>query len=137
MSAQVQKGETVTCHTCKKTWVPSMFDDFYSVGNDPTVGQCERCMLSAAFGKNTQEPQKPPSAEHLKTVCRHQKGPLTCAFLGVEPGGLVCLKNSMFEPEIRARLSEDSMVAKGDYCSGVPAFTPTSTPGTLTETGQK
>jgi hypothetical protein len=56
--------------------------------------------------------------------CQLGKGRDCCSFLGIGPGGFVCLKESIFEPTIILRRAEGSIRAMGDHCQGPPEFSP-------------
>lgn len=49
-----------------------------------------------------------------KETCRLTQGKKTCAFLSVGPDGFECLKGGSVEKIIRERLSNGTMVAKGE-----------------------
>lgn len=56
-------------------------------------------------------------------VCRLGGGEATCAFLGIGSDGALCIKTEPnIAAEIRSRLAEGSMTAKGDNCSGPPDY---------------
>jgi len=117
------------CSRCGHTFVPSLFFDFYPTptADDPNAGICERCQMEellsgeqAVVVLNT-EPVRIPDG-YGKTMCKEGQGEATCSFLAVGAVGLVCLKCSSMEANIRNRLREGSMGSKGDNCSGPPDF---------------
>jgi len=112
-------GEKRTCRVCEKTFVPSFIFDFYPDGEDPSVGRCERCMMTELFKKPDPVSVTP---EHAETVCKSGKGEIACSFLGLGEGGFSCLKKSSFESAIQERRRAGSIGAKGDNCSGPPDF---------------
>lgn len=62
----------------------------------------------------------PISKQRVTSVCILGSA-RSCAFIGVHPDtGFCCIKGSSLEPEIRRRLAEGSMGAKGDNCPGPP-----------------
>lgn len=112
--------KVLTCRKCGYTYIPNFAFDFYPDGKDPKVGLCERCVMAEMLAP---KPLQVIPVGHDKNVCKFGQGPTTCAFL-VMPGGegLKCAKQSEFEGMIRKRLSEGSISAKGDNCSGPPDF---------------
>lgn len=115
-------NETVTCRKCRRTYVPDVSFDFYPDGDDPKVGRCERCLMTEELAPKL--PQNIPTG-HDKEVCKFGQGPATCAFLIIAgEDGLQCAKGSGYERVIQTRLSEGTMRAKGEYCSGPPEFKP-------------
>ena len=122
MSATDQ-NETVTCRKCHTTYVPSFINDFYADGADPQVGLCESCKMGEVFGVNNKPPHPLPNG-HEEKVCKAGCGEATCAFLTAGGDGFRCAKDSVIEKNIRQRLAEGTMRAKGDNCSGPPDFTP-------------
>lgn len=128
---QTADDETVTCRKCHATYVPDFVNDFYADGADPKVGLCERCKMSEVFAVNTNQPHPLPNEGHAKKVCKSGQSAATCAFLSAGGGSgevsFKCAKDSMIEVNIRQRLAEGTMGAKGDNCSGPPDFTPSLT----------
>lgn len=117
----------VTCRKCKLTFTPSFSFDFYPDGEDPTVGQCENCLMKETFaGTSSKSGSSALPARYRDTICRVGKGAATCSFLLFGGNEFECAKGSTFEPPIRERLREGSMNARGDNCSGSPDFTPTT-----------
>lgn len=121
----------VTCRRCGKSFFPSFEHDFYPDGDDPAIGQCERCLMNSFFGSKTiRHPQRLSMAQ-AEALCRPGKGSQTCCFVLLNNGGYECAKGSCFEHALRARLAkdepgtEDAMVSRSDNCSGPPDFRPT------------
>jgi hypothetical protein len=72
------------------------------------------------------EMSRDPTPVLDETVCKKGRGEMTCSFLGVSSTTYVCLKGSSMESNIRTRIQEGTMRAKGDNCSGPPKFTATT-----------
>lgn len=122
MTTQAAEAQSeVTCRKCGATYVPTFMRDFYPDGDNPKVGQCERCMMRAAFA-----PQGPVliQEDKLESVCRLSMGAETCSFLCADSGGFKCAKGSSLEPILRERREAGTMVAKGDNCQGPPDYKP-------------
>lgn len=121
-------AQEVTCQKCGYgPYTPSMVFDFYPTGEDPTQGDCERCVLQALSAKvlASKEPVPVPP-EHLDNICKLGQGEAVCAFVGAGADGFSCMKGSAVDATIRQRIASGSMNAKGDNCSGPPEFTPTT-----------
>lgn len=121
--------EKCTCSKCGHTFVPSFVFDFYPepTKDNPNAGICENCMLKEALSRSDAEMVSVPR-EYETTVCKRGQGAITCCFLAVGPVGPVgevgyaCLKKSSLEANIRVKLRNGTMLAKGDNCSGPPDF---------------
>lgn len=116
---------TVTCQVCNRTYTPSPEDDFYTDGNNPTIGRCEMCLIVEGFSA----PEKPdpvplPSEEHVLQVCKRGQGPLTCRYLIFGATEVACAKGTDIGVIIDQRSVEGTMKSKGDNCSGPPGFKP-------------
>jgi hypothetical protein len=59
---------------------------------------------------------------HERAICRLGDGEATCAFLTFGGDWLCAKAMADVAATIRSRLAAGSMVAKGDNCSGPPAF---------------
>lgn len=122
-------SEECKCSRCGHAFVPSPFFDFYPTptADDPNAGLCERCEMEKLLAGEqavvvlNAEPVR-ISNEHSKAACKEGQGEAACSFLAMGAVGLVCLKCSSMEANIRNRLREDSMRSKGDNCSGPPDF---------------
>ncbi len=111
----------VTCSQCHRTYVPSISFDFYRrpTPEDPNAGVCESCLLRGPDPVEVSDSQ-------AKEVCKFGSSEKTCAFLAISAGiGFVCVKKTNTSSEIRYRLENDLMNAKGNNCSGPPNFEPT------------
>lgn len=120
-----EEGVVRNCRSCPASYVPSFIRDFYP--DDPAhpeIGLCEDCMMREAAPKVNSSPALIP-ADHLKTCCQPKVAGKTCAFLTFGQA-FSCAKGSGFESLIRQRLSEGTMGATSDNCSGPPDFTPTA-----------
>lgn len=62
--------------------------------------------------------------ESVLPLCKMGQGAECCAFLCFGAGGFCCAKRSGIEGIIRQRLAAGTINAKGDNCSGPPAFVP-------------
>lgn len=127
----------VSCRRCGKSFFPDFEHDFYPDGNDPAIGQCERCLMNSFFGSKTIKDPHPLALAQANALCKPGQGSQACWFLLLISGGYKCAKGSCFEHALRARLvknepgTEDAMVARSDNCSGPPDFRPTPSTGGL------
>lgn len=63
--------------------------------------------------------------EHLMKVCKGVGGSSTCAFI-LMSAHFTCTKGTELEALLRSRVTEGTIRARGDNCSGPPDFVPTS-----------
>lgn len=103
------------CDNCKKQWAPSFYDDMYDIDG---VVMCESCAMPY-FRKSRD--LEPINSEYAIRVCQPGQGETTCAFLGASPK-FMCTKCTPVEEVLRNKLKNGLMGAKGDNCSGPPAF---------------
>lgn len=108
-------GKKMKCGKCGREWVPDFSLDCYKIDE---IELCEPCAMPIFM--NAAEPT-PVDENRSKEVCKIGQGSATCMFLGMQPS-FVCLKHTQLDSLLRKSLEEGSMVAKGDNCSGPPAF---------------
>jgi len=111
----MNSSKEMTCAKCGRKWVPDFKLDCYNIDG---LNLCEPCAMPIFMKSNRPEPLENVRAEN---ICKLGKGEETCAFLAMSPE-LCCAKNSYIDNNIRKRLREGTMGAKGDHCSGPPAF---------------
>jgi hypothetical protein len=109
--------KTTTCAKCHRVWVPDFSLDCYTIDD---VELCEPCAMPYLLKSGNPEPI---DQERITNVCKLGQGNAACAFLAMSMSpGFGCAKRSSLEDTIRQRIQEGSMGAKGDNCSGPPAF---------------
>ncbi len=113
-----------TCMTCKLEFKPSFKFDFYPVGNDPEIGDCEGCMMKKAFASEPAKHSEPVKISELTAIslCQAGKGAKACRYVMNSGGDWCCAKASDYQAMLDSR--KDSMGAQGDNCSGPPDFVP-------------
>jgi hypothetical protein len=108
--------EKSKCGKCPREWVPDFSCDCYTIDG---VDLCEPCAMP--YLMNARDPE-PVNKVRVEDFCMLGKGEATCAFLVMASDGYVCAKYSTLEHILRERLTEGSIRAKGDNCSGPPVF---------------
>jgi len=113
------KPDEVRCMDCGSVYVPGLENDFYTEGDDPKIGRCEKCMVSKILS-----PRPSPviiSEETSKEICKRGQGEDCCRYLMNNGGNWNCGKGSNFEAMINEKAG--TMSAKSNNCSGPPNFT--------------
>jgi hypothetical protein len=64
----------------------------------------------------------PIPTDRVEKLCLMGQGAKCCSFLGMSGSGPLCLKGSMYAPQIQERRRQQTMGAMGDNCTGHPDF---------------
>jgi hypothetical protein len=107
----------IKCERCGKKWVPNFVVDEYEIDG---MTLCEYCAMPIFM--DCAEPEV-ISEDRATSICCKGQGEKVCAFLGFG-GQYTCLKHTTFQKNILVRLESGQMGAKGNNCSGLPAFKP-------------
>ena len=67
-----------------------------------------------------EELKNPLSNKHFHKVCKSGQGADCCRYVVAGSKGIECAKFSSLKEILDKRVAEESMVARGDNCAGVP-----------------